>query len=392
MKISHSQFYTSEPISTLLIKCIESEKVNIILDLGAGGGSLTCAASKYWTTSEIITADIDANNCKVLLEKGFRTYHVDCLLPKLNKKINLDFGTVDLCVCNPPYEQIEYTEFIGSLLKKANLNINRKEKNTTTDLVFLAYNLLFLKPGGVLGIIVPYSIIAGKYYSKLRESLVNNYFLEKVIELPESCFSYTEAKTGIMIIRKEPNKNRKTNLFTVNKDFELSDSLTPTKEQLLERIDYSFYNWKKNQKTKENLASGIKIVRGRYTHDELKQKAHPFFHTTYFKRDDVNWTYEYSPMEKSVIGEGAFLIARVGKRCVGKVKFIETGHIQISDCIFAIQVPKEHVSEFKELFCSKEYYDFIKNNTRGVCSMYLCKCDLEAFLFQKLCEFKRNMP
>ena len=326
------------------------------------------------------------------LQKLPPTYSPSRLLPKLNKKLNLDYGTVDLCVCNPPYELIEHTEFIGSLLKKANLNINRKEKNTTTDLVFLAYNLLFLKPGGVLGIIVPYSIIAGRKYSKLRESLVNNYFLERVIELPECSFSYTEAKTGIMIIRKEPNRNRKTNICTANKDFELSDSLTPTKEQLFERVDYSFYNWKKTQKTKENQDSGIKIVRGRYTHEELKQKAHPFFHTTYFKRDDVNWTYEYDPMEKSVIGEGAFLIARVGKRCVGKVKFIETGHIQISDCIFAIQVPKEYVREFKNLFSSKEYYDFIKNNTRGVCSMYLCKCDLEAFLSQKLCEFKRNMP
>lgn len=393
MIIAHSQFYTSKQIASLLINCIELENVNIVLDLGAGDGSLTCAAYKTWTTAKIITADIDANNCTALLNKGFNAKHIDCLLPRLNEFLNIDFGTVDVCVCNPPYESIEHTAFIESLLEKANLYINRREKKTTTDLVFLAYNLLFLRPGGVLGIIVPYSIMAGRKFSKIRESLMDNYYLERVVELPECSFSYTEAKTGILIIRKEPKGSRKTNICTVKKDFELSNYMTPPKEQLIERLDYSFYNWRRFQKTRENtlhneMINEIAIIRGRYTHEELKRKMHPFFHTTYFDKDNIDWTYEYDSSEKSVISRGAFLIARVGKRCVGKVKYIETGHIQISDCIYAIQVPQEYVLDFMDLFGSKEYYDFIQNNIRGVCSLYLCKCDLKAFLSQKLHEFR----
>lgn len=392
MTISHSQFYTTNPIASLLIKCIESANVNCVLDLGAGAGSLSNAAHKVWKNAKIITADIDEFNCNILSRSGYYSNKVDCLLPGLNKQINIHYGTIDVCVCNPPYESVEYSKHLNSLLKKTKLSIGKKEKNTTTDLIFLAYNLLFLKPQGVLGIIVPYSIMAGKRFSKLRKSLMDNYYLEKVVELPERSFSYTEAKTGILIIRKEDNRNRNTKIYTVKKGFELSDFLTPTKEQLVERLDYSFYNWEKTRGKKENAANGeIKIFRGRYTHKDLKQKAHPYFHTTFFNRDDIDWTYKYDSTEKSVVDKGVFLIARVGKRCVGRVRYIETGRIQISDCIYAIKIPQEYVEDFKVFFNSREYSDFVKNNIRGVCSLYLCKSDLEDFLYQKLCDFRNKL-
>lgn len=230
MTISHSQFYTSKQIALLLIKCIELDRVNVILDLGAGNGSLTCAACNSWPNAKIVTADIDADNCNTLSDKGFYVKHVDCLLPNLNKKLNVCYESVDVCVCNPPYSMVEYTQFFESLLNRANLRINRRGKNISTDLVFLAYNLLFLRPHGVLAIIVPYSIIVGKNFSKLRECLMHNYYLERVVELPERCFSYTEAKTGILIIRKESPMDRKTQINTVEKDFNILDSLTPTRK------------------------------------------------------------------------------------------------------------------------------------------------------------------
>ncbi len=82
------------------------------------------------------------------------------------------------------------------------------------------------------------------------------------------------------------------------------------------------------------------------------------------------------------------MIARVGKRCVGKVKYIEEGHIQVSDCIYGVSVPKDYIEQFKSFFHSQEYWDFIKIASRGVCSLYLCKGDLEMMLLRKLDEFK----
>ena len=89
-----------------------------------------------------------------------------------------------------------------------------------------------------------------------------------------------------------------------------------------------------------------------------------------------------------VIEQGCFLVARVGKRCVGKVKYIEDGHIQISDCVYGVMVPNVFIDHFKAFFQSQEYSDFIKIASRGVCSLYLCKGDLEYILLKKLCDFK----
>jgi len=93
---------------------------------------------------------------------------------------------------------------------------------------------------------------------------------------------------------------------------------------------------------------------------------------------------------ESIVEQGSFLIARVGKRCVGKVKKVERGHIQISDCVYGVKVPNDYVDKFNVFFHSKEYRDFINVATRGVCSLYLCKGELESMLHHKLNEFRKE--
>lgn len=389
MTISHSQYYTSSEISSLMVSCISKNDVKTILDLGAGNGALTKAAIQKWRTAKGIVADIDKANSISLIEHGYETHNIDCIKSDLGNKIGIKPNTIDVGVCNPPYEIIENHEFIEKLLEVVHLKMNCREKKATSDLVFLAYNLLFLKPHGVLGIIVPYSIMTGWNYGVLRQSLLENYYVERAIELPENSFSYTEAKTGILIIRKEKSNGRKTKLNTVTEDFKLSGSILAPPIQLSHRLDYSFHRWKKTQGKREyKNKNEITILRGRLSHDELKKKGKPYFHTTCYSLSDIDWLYCYDANDKSVVDSGCFLIARVGKRCVGRVKYLENGNIQISDCIYGVKVPKDYIEEFKVFFQSNEYSNFVKVVARGVCSLYICKGDLEAMLLKKLYEFR----
>ena len=390
MTISHSQYYTSDKIASLLVKCISMGEVNTVIDLGAGDGALTRAARKKWGNATFHVADIDAVNCQRLDEQGFAARNADCNTVGLDAILEVSYDSIDVGVCNPPYETIENNEFIKVLLERAKLQMNRKESYSTSDLVFLAYNLLFLKPQGALGIIVPYSIMTGRNYASLRQSLLENYFVERAIELPEKSFSYTEAKTGILIIRKEKSIGRKTKLNTVNDFFRLSASIMVSPAQLTHRLDYSYHQWRKSHRNVKYINTNeITIVRGRCSYDELKKKGKPFFHTTCYGMADIDWFYQYDAADKSIVKSGCFLIARVGKRCVGRVKYIEEGHIEVSDCIYGVSVPNEYIEQFKLFFQSKEYTDFIKIESRGICSLYLCKCDLEAMLLKKLCEFRK---
>ena len=389
MTISHSQYYTSNDISSLMMSCISKDDVKTILDLGAGNGALTKAAIKKWRTAKGIVADIDKANSVSLIEQGYETYNIDCIISDLSNKIGVKPNTIDVGVCNPPYEVIENQEFIRNLFEEVHLKMNCQEKKSTSDLVFLAYNLLFIKPHGMLGIIVPYSIMTGWNYRLLRQSLLENYYVERAIELPENSFSYTEAKTGILIIRKERSDGRKTKLNTVTENYKLSGSISVPPNQLSLRFDYSFHRWKKAQGKKEyRNKNEIAILRGKLTHNELKKNGKPYFHTTCYGWSDIDWLYSYDANDKSIVEGGCFLIARVGKRCVGRVKYLEKGNIQISDCIYGVKVPKDYIEEFKVFFQSKEYSDFIKVVARGVCSLYICKADLEAMLLKKLYEFR----
>ena len=391
MIVSHSQYYTSDEIASLLVKYISKDEVKAVLDLGAGDGALARAAKKKWGQPQFYVADIDDSNCQRLSEQGFNTKSIDCNVPGLEKLLGIDYSCIDVGVCNPPYETIANDEFIIELLERAKLQMNRKENFSTSDLVFLAYNLLFLKPHGVLGIIVPYSIMTGRNYSMLRQCLLENYYVERAIELPEKSFSYTEAKTGILIIRKEKSEGRKTKLNTVIGNYELSESLTVSPSQLALRFDYSYHQWRKTQKgrsVKHN--NGITIVRGRYTHDELKKRKLPYFHSTCYNRTDIDWHFKYDNSEKGIVSQGCFLIVRVGKRCVGRVKYLEEGHIQISDCIYGLTVPEEYTDDFKCFFQSEEYSKFVKIASRGVCSLYLCKGDLESMVLKKLDEYRHR--
>ena len=388
--IKHSQYFTSETVASLLIKCISKEDVKTILDLGAGEGMLTKAALKKWRNARCVVADIDESNHLNLLEQGFESRNIDCITSDLDLELGLSYNSIDVGVCNPPYETIEKNQFIEEVFAKAHLEFNRDEKITTSDLVFLAYNLLFLKPHGVLGIIVPYSIMTGRNYETVRQSLLNNYYIERAVELPEKSFSYTEAKTGLLIIRKESSRGRKTKLNVVKEGLKLSDSLYVSQSQLAIRLDNSYHLWRKSQKGKVCKCIDVSIVRGRNTHDDLKKRGAPFFHSTSFNKKDLDWHYKYDDSEKGIIKEGSFLIVRVGKRCVGRVKYLEEGHIQISDCIYGITVPKAFIEEFKLFFLSKEYTDFIKTVARGVCSLYLCKGDLETMILKKLDEFRQK--
>lgn len=391
MKKSHSQYYTSDEIASMMVGCIEGIQVNRVLDLGAGDGALTRAVKKRWKESICTVADIDDNNCQILSKQGFDTKLLDCTISNLSKVLGVGFGSIDLAVCNPPYEEVENRKFIQALLKKAHLKMNRNEKNASSDLLFLTYNLLFLRPNGVLAIIVPYSIMTGRNYTQLRQSLLDNYYVERVIELPEKSFAYTEAKTGILIIRKESNKGRETQLNTVDEKNSLSPTITAPRQELVFRLDYSYHKWKEANVHKVYINNAdIIIRRGRYTYEYLKKKGTPFFHTTCFNKDDVDWESQYKTDENSIVEQGSFLIARVGKRCVGRVQLIEKGRIQISDCIYGVTVPKEYIGKFKDFFFSKDYSDFISIAARGVCSLYLCKGDLESMLLHKLDDFKRE--
>lgn len=386
MKRPLSQYYTSPEVSKLLLSLLDLSGIGSVLDLGAGEGALVnevfdvlgCKAS-------YVVADVDKNNCSKLIEnKAYKVFNIDCTNANLSRRLHCKYGTIDLAVCNPPYGILENKEFFIKLLDEIHLGDYRGCKYISTDLIFLAYNLLYLRDNGVLAIILPNGALSGERYKKFREGLFRFYTVEQIIELPEKAFEYTEAKTGIFIIKKaRPSKS----LIQLNRysNGQLGTSIFKDSNDLLNRIDFRESLHMPSHLEKDERIK-IEVRRGKYTHKSLIETKVPFFHTTHFKTSNECFNGNYED-DRSVASPFSFLMARVGKRCVGNVLLVREGKIRYSDCVYNIFVPQEYISFFIEYFKSSQYRDWIKDVAHGICSYVLTKGDVEEMLYIKINDF-----
>lgn len=389
MKKSLSQYYTTPEVSNILISLLDLSNIESVLDLGAGEGALVDEVYKVLgKNASYIVADIDKDNCAKLREHGaFKVFNVDCTRLNLSKLIHCKYGAIDLAVCNPPYGILENDEFYTKLLKELNLGDYGGCKFVSTDVIFLAYNLLFLRENGILAIILPNGALSGERYKKFREGLFSYYTVERIVELPEKAFDYTEAKTGIFIIKKcRPNKS----LIQLNcySNSQLGSSIFKDSHLLYSRIDFRNCCSPSNHISSIGV-SDIEIRRGKFTHKYLKECKAPYFHTTHFKVSDGNFDACYDD-NRSVASPNSFLMARVGKRCVGNVLLIKKGNVRYSDCVYNILVPKEYIRSFVAYFKSSEYRTWVNDVAHGICSYVITKGDVEEMLIRKIDCFKKQ--
>ena len=77
--------------------------------------------------------------------------------------------------------------------------------------------------------------------------------------------------------------------------------------------------------------------------------------------------------------EGDILLARVGKRCIGKVAIIESGRINISDCVYRIRPPEGMAEYLLDSFLSDKGQRWFEAHAHGVCAKVISKRDLLQF-------------
>jgi tRNA1(Val) A37 N6-methylase TrmN6 len=380
------RFYTSEAISGLLVSKFHQDSPQNILDIGAGDGSLLNAAYNRWKNATFHAADIDPGSmARISLRLPFvRLRHIDGLSPGLNQKLNLKVDSVDVAICNPPYLRIKNTPQTMSLLREAGFVRSLRMKRLTSDIVFLAQNLILLKAGGELGIILPDSIFNGHEFFYLREDLLRETKINGIIQLPDKIFFKTEARTHILLLEKGEKTNPTITLYKSNDLGELEAPLYISKEDARQRMDYSYYHWKSQHKQIDTCYClgdlGVEIRRGRSSKKILENSGIKFFHTSSFPAPGRSVKLKsFSIMGEVHTKPGDILISRVGKRCIGRVTLVETGMQAISDCIYRLRAPVEFRKILWKALASPDGKKWLEVHAHGVCSRCLSKKDLLNF-------------
>lgn len=120
----------------------------------------------------------------------------------------------DIVVGNPPYVDIKTMDKMTAnrLFEDFRTTHNR----TNLYSIFLEHSVMnFLKPGSLLGFIIPNSILYNSSYKKIRELLLEKTDILEIIRLPDDIFGEATVETVILILRKKDStkKDDALNIF-----------------------------------------------------------------------------------------------------------------------------------------------------------------------------------
>lgn len=396
--IKYSQYFTETLLAESVINLIPAENVDRILDLGIGNGSLSLAAKRKWGNSVVDAVDIDLDIClqyDAPEYQGINVKHGDVLSMEGTK--HLVDGIYDLCICNPPFLKIKKNNVYDEFFIQANLIGLSKLKNLSADVIFIAQNIRFLKPGGILMAIIPDGLLTRHDYLPFRETLVNSVQITHVIQFPEKAFMRTEARTHVLLITKKKPNTDMVPISLMKNDGTIADTIRVKRSSIISRMDYSYLKWQASVVDKSKIMDydfrvpDVIIKRGSLSYKDLRIAYSLYLHSNSFRdHEDIiaNKTIKGKTdiTGKCIARTGDFVLCRVGKRCVGKVAYIKHGSITVSDCLYIVNIQKPYIEILRNILYSSNFRDWVHHCSHGVCSKVISKCDLENYLTSKLKE------
>jgi len=379
-----NQYYTDNIYSDFLVESINDISPNHAIDLGFGAGSLLHAAKKRWGNVKLIGVDIDERNVESA-NKGtsIQAFKYDGFKADLPLVIKDSYGEVDLLISNPPYFMRDLDSEARSILKEARLLgcISHRTKKIPAEVIFLAQNLRLLHPEGELGIILPSGIINGERWKTLRAFLFTEFNVTSIIQLPSGSFRRTDAQTFMLVInRKKPLFKNSIHLTHVD----YLDGINVSLDEAINRADYSYDHSYSSCHQKKIIISenDFCLIRGNSSHSQLKEISDNYIHTTTMP----NYPSRLSLSDFTLEGakqarKNDILVARVGKRCVGRVSCVGKGSLPVSDCIIIIRPTCDRSAELIwEKMSTVHAKEDLINLSLGVGSSYLTHSIIKDYL------------
>lgn len=348
------RYYTNSIVGAVLVDAMGISNPSLAIDICAGEGDLVLEAAKAWKRTRFITADIEENSSRILLQKlnGRVTSHYigDALDINLAEQIGFRWGQADAALCNPPYINPIWKKQFSEILEDAGMShVISRMRSVPADLLFIAQNLRLLRQGGRLGLILPDGIVAGERFAKFRKTLLHKHRVERIIELPRGIFKKTEAKAHIIVLSKDEGGSEFIAIQQLGKNGLLSPQCNVPTSYAIKRLDYT-YNAQRNIKSCKKIGDVVMdVLRGSISSSERFHLDYPVFHTSDFSENcrivPDKYTLPNDIQEigiKTIAVRGDILVARVGRNLNRKVCKVSSDRVAISDCILLLRVLPEH--------------------------------------------------
>ena len=247
---SGGEFFTPADVSELLTRLgtVGKKKVNKVYDPACGSGSLLLRAVKILGKDAVTTGffgqEINIttyNLCRInmfLHDIGFDKFDIECEDTLINPQ-HWDDEPFELIVSNPPYS-IKWAGDDNPLL----INDPRfapagvLAPKSKADMAFIMHSLSWLASKGTAAIVCfPGSMYRGGAEQKIRKYLIDNNYVDCIIQLPSNLFFGTSIATCIMVMKKNKVDNKALFIDATNECIKVTNNNKLTPENIDRIVD-----------------------------------------------------------------------------------------------------------------------------------------------------------
>ncbi len=247
---SGGEFFTPADVSELLTRLgtVGKTEINKVYDPACGSGSLLLKAAKVLGRQAIRNGfygqEINIttyNLCRInmfLHDVGFDKFNIACEDTLLSPQ-HWDDEPFELVVSNPPYSR----KWVGD---DNPLLINDPRfapagvlaPKSKADMAFIMHSLSWLASNGTAAIVCfPGIMYRGGAEQKIRKYLIDNNYVDCVIQLPPNLFFGTTIATCIMVLKKNKPDNKTLFIDATDECIKVTNNNKLTEDNISRIVD-----------------------------------------------------------------------------------------------------------------------------------------------------------
>ena len=218
---SGGEFFTPQEVSELLTRLatVGKTRVNKVYDPCCGSGSLLLKSAKILGRENVgqgfFGQEINIttyNLCRInmfLHDIGYDKFNIACEDTLISPQ-HWDDEPFEVIVSNPPYSiKWEGSDNVTLINDPRFSPAGVLAPKSKADLAFIMHALSWLATNGTAAIVCfPGIMYRGGAEKKIRQYLIDNNFIDCVIQLPSNLFFGTSIATCIMVLKKNKPDNR----------------------------------------------------------------------------------------------------------------------------------------------------------------------------------------